>query len=185
MTATFFSSAAEFREWLSKHHQTDKELIVGFYKLNTDKPSMTWSESVDQALCYGWIDGVRRTIDAESYSIRFTPRRVNSIWSDINIKKIETLTAQGLMQEAGLLIFNKRKPEKSSIYSFELKSQALNEEYENLFKANDKAWSYFENLAPSYRKRIVLWIMSAKQKATQLSRLQKAISESEKGNRVY
>ena len=153
MTATFFSSAEEFRNWLKANHQTASELIVGYYKISTGKPSMTWSESVDQALCFGWIDGVRRTIDGESYSIRFTPRRANSIWSEINIKKVETLTAQGLMQEAGLLIFSKRNPEKSSIYSFEVRSQELKEEYEVQFKTNKKAWAYFNNLAPSYRKR--------------------------------
>lgn len=185
MIATFFASAEEFRYWLMANHQTASELIVGYYKVATGKPSMTWSESVDQALCFGWIDGVRRTIDAESYCIRFTPRRANSIWSGVNIKKVEQLTAEGLMQEAGILAFSKRKAEKSGIYSFEIEVQDLSEEYSNQFKTNTKAWAFFNSLAPSYKKNIVHWIMSAKQKSTQLSRLEKAISESEKSKRAY
>ena len=108
MAATFFATQAEFRKWLEKHHKNETELLVGFYKLDSGKPSMTWSESVDQALCFGWIDGVRRSIDKESYSIRFTPRKKTSNWSAINIKKMEELTKAGLMTEAGQKAFIER-----------------------------------------------------------------------------
>lgn len=185
MQAIFFKDKNEFRTWLEANYLTTKELIVGFYKIGSGKPSITWPESVDQALCFGWIDGVRRSIDAESYCIRFTPRRANSIWSEINIRKVEELTAQGLMLPAGLDAFAKLKPEKSGIYSFEYKTFVLSQDFEQQFKANEKAWSFFTNLAPSYQKRIVHWIMSAKQTSTQTSRLQQAIAESEKGNRAY
>ncbi|HEX2395089.1 MAG TPA: hypothetical protein VHI78_07065, partial [Bacteroidales bacterium] len=125
MAPLFFKNAGEFRKWLEGNYKTEKEVIVGFYKTKTGKPSMTWSESVDQALCFGWIDGIRRSIDEESYCIRFTPRNPNSIWSSINIKKIEYLTMKGLMKPEGIEVFKKRKQEKSGIYSFENRPKHL------------------------------------------------------------
>jgi uncharacterized protein YdeI (YjbR/CyaY-like superfamily) len=119
MTATFFAKQSEFRKWLDKNHKKETELLVGFYKINSGKPSMTWSQSVDEALCFGWIDGVRKSIDKDSYQIRFTQRKPTSIWSAVNIKKIEELTKQGLMQPAGLVSFENRKENKSKIYSYE------------------------------------------------------------------
>src|SRR6187549_476911 len=116
---TFFATQSDFRKWLEKNHSKATELFVGFYKVDSGKPSMTWSESVDQAICFGWIDGVRKSIDKDSYFIRFTPRKPTSIWSAINIKKVEELTKQGLMQPAGLASFEKRTEGKSRIYSFE------------------------------------------------------------------
>src|SRR3954466_13273011 len=121
MTPTFFTKQSDFRKWLQKNHKKETELLVGFYKVNSGKPSMTWSESVDEALCFGWIDGVRRTIDETAYQIRFTPRKASSIWSAVNIKKVEELKKKGLMKEAGLEAFSKRKEERSAIYSHEKK----------------------------------------------------------------
>lgn len=184
MNPTFFQNQNDFRDWLEKNHQSKKELLVGFYKVGTKKLSMTWSESVDQALCFGWIDGVRKSIDEESYSIRFTPRKPTSIWSAINIKKMEELTKAGLIKPAGLDAFKLRKENKSGIYSHETENVNLSAEYENQFKANKKAWEFFEKQAPSYKKVMTHWIMSAKQQKTQLSRLEKTISESEIGKRV-
>ncbi|MCE3075704.1 YdeI/OmpD-associated family protein [Chryseobacterium gwangjuense] len=184
MSATFFPTPQEFRNWLEKNHQNEKELLVGFFKVGTKKPSITWSESVDQALCFGWIDGVRKSIDDESYSIRFTPRKSTSIWSAINIKKIEDLTKAGLMTPEGLKAFELRKEEKSGIYSHEKELATLNPEFEKQFKANKKAWEFFNNQAPSYKKVMLHWIMQAKQEKTRLSRLEKTIRESELGKRV-
>lgn len=184
MSATFFPTPQEFRNWLEENHQNEKELLVGFYKVGTKKPSMTWSESVDQALCFGWIDGVRKSIDIESYSIRFTPRKSTSIWSAINIKKIEDLTKAGLMTPQGLKAFGLRKEEKSAIYSHEKEPATLDPEFKKQFKAHKKAWDFFNNQAPSYKKVMIHWIMSAKQEKTRLSRLEKTIRESELGKRV-
>ncbi|MFY7844522.1 YdeI/OmpD-associated family protein [Chryseobacterium gambrini] len=184
MTATFFPTPEDFRKWLEKNHTTEKELLVGFWKVGTKKPSMTWSESVDQALCFGWIDGVRKSIDDESYSIRFTPRKPTSIWSAVNIRKVEELTKTGLMTEAGRKAFELRKEEKSAIYSHEKEPATLDPEFEKQFKANKKAWEFFSNQAPSYKKVMLHWIMSAKQEKTRLSRLEKTIRESELEKRV-
>jgi len=184
MAPTFFADQNEFRNWLEKNHQKEKELLVGFYKVNSKKPSMSWSESVDQALCFGWIDGVRKSIDSESYTIRFTPRKTSSIWSAINIKKMKDLTQSGLMTEAGLKAFSFRTENKSKIYSHEKEPVPLDASYEKQFKANKTAWDFFEKQAPSYKKVMIHWIMSAKQEKTRQSRLEKTISESEKLKRV-
>jgi len=184
MSATFFPTPQDFRDWLEKNHQTEKELLVGFYKVGTKKPSMTWSESVDQALCFGWIDGVRKSIDDESYSIRFTPRKPTSIWSAINIKKVEDLTKAGLMTSEGLKAFELRKEEKSAIYSHEKELATLDPAFEKQFRTNKKAWEFFNSQAPSYQKVMLHWIMRAKQEKTRLSRLEKTIRESEQGKRV-
>ena len=184
MSATFFPTPQDFRNWLEKNHKSEKELLVGFYKVGTKKPSMAWSESVDQALCFGWIDGVRKSIDEESYSIRFTPRKPTSIWSAINIKKVEDFIKAGLMTPEGLKAFELRKPERSAIYSHEKELATLYPDYEKQFKANKKAWEFFNNQAPSYKKVMLHWITSAKQEKTRLSRLEKTIRESEQGKRV-
>jgi len=184
ITPIFFSNQQEFRKWLTKNHKKETELIVGYYKVGTGKPSMTWSHSVDQALCFGWIDGVRRSIDSESYCIRFTPRKQTSRWSDVNIKKVAELIKQGLMQPAGVEIFNKRKREESKLYSFENAGKQLAQNLEKKFKANKAAWSFFTKQAPSYKKMIVHWITSAKREETQLTRLEQAITESVKQKRI-
>lgn len=175
MTAIFFASQEEFRKWLAKHHKKEKELLVGYYKMASGKPTMTWSQSVDQAICFGWIDGVRRTIDHERYCIRFTPRRPNSIWSAINIRKVEELKKSGRMTPAGQKVFDTRKESKSRIYSYENEPVVLSPAYERQFKKNKAAWNYFIEQAPSYKKIMIHWIMNAKQEKTQLSRLEKTI----------
>lgn len=181
----FFKTPEEFRSWLEKNHKIKTELYVGYYKKATGKPTMTWSQSVDEALCFGWIDGIRRSIDKESYCNRFTPRRESSRWSTVNIKKVEELIKSGMMQPAGLQIYNKRKEEMSGISSYESEAKQLHEELENKFKENKTAWEYFSRQAPSYKRTIIHWILSAKQEKTKLARLEKTITESEKQKRVY
>jgi uncharacterized protein YdeI (YjbR/CyaY-like superfamily) len=184
MAILFFENQLKFRAWLDTNHDKEKELLVGFYKVNSGKPSMSWSESVDQALCFGWIDGVRRSLDNESYCIRFTPRKPNSTWSAINIKKIEVLTHAGLMKPEGLNAFSVRKEEKSKIYSHERELVELNLDYANQFKQDKLAWDFFINQAPSYRKVVIHWIMSAKQEKTKQSRLDKTITVSRRQMRL-
>ena len=184
MDVIYFSDELEFRKWLDKNHNEEKELLIGFYKVGSGKPSMTWSQSVDQAICYGWIDGIRRSVDAERYTIRFTPRKRTSIWSDINIKKVEDLTAKGLMKPAGIEIFKLRRDSHSGIYSHEKAEEKLSAEFEKKFKANKKAWEFSQSQAPSYKKVLYHHIMTARQEKTRISRLEKLISKSEKGLRV-
>jgi uncharacterized protein YdeI (YjbR/CyaY-like superfamily) len=178
MDITFFENQKLFRDWLEKNHLKKTEIIVGFYKVKSKKPSLTWSESVDQALCFGWIDGIRRTINHESYSIRFTPRKAKSIWSAINIKKIENLTKAGLMKPEGLKAFELKNDKYSKIYSHENSPLDLSKEYIKEFEKYPVAFQYFKNQAPSYQKVIIHWIMSAKKDETKLSRLQKVIESS-------
>ena len=182
---TFFAKQSEFRKWLQKNHKKETELLVGFYKVGSGKPSMTWPQSVDEALCFGWIDGVRRSIDKDSYQIRFTQRKSTSIWSAINIKKIEELTKQGLMQPAGLASFEKRTESKSKIYSYEKDKVDLTQDFKKQFKANKRAWDYFQSLAPSYRKVSAHWVMSAKQGMTKTKRLNQLISDSAAGTNQW
>lgn len=179
MSPIFFKNQSEFREWLIKNHLHETELLVGFHKINTNKPSMTWSQSVDEALCFGWIDGVRRSVNTDSYSIRFTPRKATSIWSAINIKKVEDLTELGLMQPAGIASFKLRKENKSRIYTHEIEEVHFSDEFEKIFKANEKAWNFFQTLAPSYKKVSKNWVMSAKQEVTRVKRLNELITDSE------
>lgn len=180
----FFDKPAAFRAWLEENHHTHKELLVGFYKKDSGKPSITWPESVDEALCYGWIDGIRRSIDPDSYSIRFTPRKPTSIWSAVNIKKIAELTKKGLMKPQGVAAFEKRSESKSAIYSFENEAKSLDPVYEKLFRANKTAWDFFSSQPPGYQKLNIYRVMSAKQENTQRSRLEKLIAESEAGRRI-
>ena len=176
---TYFATPLDFRKWLQENHDQTTELLVGFYKVESGKSSITWPQSVNEALCFGWIDGVRKSIDAASYCIRFTPRKLNSIWSAVNIKKVEELTQKGLMQPAGLASFGLRKEEKSKIYAYEKDEVAFSGSLEAQFRANQKAWAFFESLAPSYRKVSTHWVMSAKQETTRLKRLQELINDSE------
>jgi uncharacterized protein YdeI (YjbR/CyaY-like superfamily) len=185
MKPIFFKNQDKFREWLEKNHNKETELIVGFYKVNSGRHNMTWSQSVDQALCYGWIDGIRRSIDNESYCIRFTPRRAGSIWSAVNIKKIGDLTKKGLMHPAGAEVFANRKISETNLYSFENENKTLSGKYESEFKSNKLAWEFFSKQAPSYKRTTIFYIMSAKQEETRIRRLRKTISESEKGNKIY
>lgn len=184
MTIAFFAGQSDFRKWLEKNHQKENELLVGFYKVGSGKPSMTWTQSVDEALCFGWIDGVRKSIDKDSYSIRFTPRKPKSIWSAVNIQKVEELMKQGLMRPAGLAAFEKREESKSKIYSYEKVPVKLSAEFEKKFAANEKAWTFFQAQAAYYRNRATNSVMSAKQETTKLNRLEKLITESEAGQKV-
>ena len=179
----FFKTSSAFPKWLEKNHDKKTEVFVGYYKKGSDKKTMTWLESVDEALCFGWIDGVRKSIDAESYCNRFTPRRPASNWSAINIKKIEELTTKGLMHPAGVAAFNKRTEIKSKIYSYEKEPVELAPEFEKLFKANKKAWTFFQSQGLYYQKQAINWVMTAKQQATRVSRLKKLIAVSEEEKR--
>ncbi len=185
MEPVFFNDKLEFRQWLEQNHDKETELLVGFYKVGSGRKNMSWSESVDQALCYGWIDGVRRSLGADSYCIRFTPRKPDSNWSAINIKKVEALSSEGLMHQSGLDIFNKRKEANSAVYSYENEITKLPANLEKLFKKNKKAWMFFNAQAPSYKKTVCRWINSAKQQSTKVRRLEKVIAESEAGRRVF
>lgn len=183
-SVTFFKTQDDFREWLEINHEKETELIVGFYKVKSGKPSMNWSQSVDQALCFGWIDGIRKSMDEESYSIRFTPRKNTSNWSEINIKKVEELTRAGLMKPAGMKAFSFRKESKSGIYSYENEAESFDYQDEKLFRENEKAWEFFMKQTPSYRKAVVRWIYSAVQEITRQSRLEKTIKQCEQQKRI-
>lgn len=182
--ATFFATPAEFRHWLEQHHETEKELYVGFYKVGSGKPSITWPQSVDEALSFGWIDGIRKSIDETSYMIRFTPRKTKSIWSAVNLKRIGELIEQNLVKPAGLKVFQERDPKKAGLYSHERENQPLDPAFEAQLKANEKAWQFFHKQAPSYQKAVRNWIMSAKQVETRLKRLANLIDESENSQKV-
>lgn len=179
----FFKTPADFRKWLDKNHDKETELLVGFYKTGSGKPSITWPESVDQALCFGWIDGIRRSIDEESYSIRFTPRKKSSIWSAVNIKKVAELKEKGLMMPAGLEAYSHRKEEKSNVYSFENKDKGLDDASIEKFKKNKKAWEFFQSQAPWYQRAASWWVISAKKEETREKRLSTLIEDSANGKR--
>jgi uncharacterized protein YdeI (YjbR/CyaY-like superfamily) len=169
----FFAKPQDFRKWLKAHHGNTSELWVGFYKKSSGRPSITWPESVDEALCVGWIDGLRKTIDAESYKIRFTPRKKTSNWSAVNIGRARELTKRGRMRAAGLKAFELRKEEKSGIYAYEnRKSAVLGEAAEQRFQARPKAWEFFQRLPASYRQTLIWWVVSAKREETRQERLE-------------
>jgi uncharacterized protein YdeI (YjbR/CyaY-like superfamily) len=184
MDVTFFATQAEWREWLEGHHSTATELWVGFHKKVTGRPSMTWPQSVDEALCFGWIDGVRKSLDGESYTIRFTPRKPGSTWSAVNVRRVGELTALGLMRPAGLKAFEERDAAKWRQYSYERAKVTLGGEFEAQLRANPAAWAFFEGQPPSYRKVATWWVMSAKREETQRKRLATLIAESEQGKRI-
>jgi uncharacterized protein YdeI (YjbR/CyaY-like superfamily) len=181
---TYFPSATAFRAWLEAHHLTARELLVGFHKAGTGIASMTWTESVREALCFGWIDGVRTRVDESRYTIRFTPRKPGSIWSAVNVRHVEELVAAGLMQSAGLAAYERRKDSKVGVYSFEQRSVELPEPYASQFRTQRKAWNWFSASAPSYRKAAVWWVVSAKQEATRARRLATLMDCSARGERL-
>jgi uncharacterized protein YdeI (YjbR/CyaY-like superfamily) len=184
MNPIFFPTQSDFRRWLEENHETAIEIIVGYYNVKSGKGGMTWSESVDQALCFGWIDGVRRKIDEESYSNRFTPRKAKSNWSAVNIAKIAELTEKGLMKPAGIAAFEKRKEEKSAVYAYENELKQFSGEFEKRFQANEAAWNFFESQANWYRKQMISWVMTAKQEATREKRFTKLVAESASGRKL-
>jgi len=182
--AVYFESPAAFRRWLAANHDTAPELVVGFHKAHTGKPSLTWPESVDEALCFGWIDGVRRRVDDDRYTIRFTPRRRNSLWSFVNVRRVKALTEQGRMQPAGLAAFEARRAERGGAYSFEQPLTKLTPAEIRTFKANKPAWRFFEEQPPGYRKTAVFWVTSAKKPETRTRRLATLIADSAAGLRI-
>jgi uncharacterized protein YdeI (YjbR/CyaY-like superfamily) len=184
MKPTFFRTPSAFHKWLEKHHARTDELLVGYYKKDSGKPSITWPESVDEALCFGWIDGIRKSIDDISYAIRFTPRRPNSTWSSINIARARALIEQGQMQPAGLKAYQVKRENKSGIYSYEQRGAELVEPYNQLLKKNKAACEFFQAQPASYRKAISWWIISAKKEETRLKRLEKLMAYSIQGQRM-
>ena len=181
----FFVSPSAFREWLETHHESALELWVGFHKKATGRPSLTWPESVDEALCFGWIDGIRKSVNAEAYVIRFTPRKPTSIWSNVNIKKAQALVATGRMRPAGLRAFEARDAKKSGIYAFEQRKNArLAPGEEKQFRANKSAWKFFEAQPLGYRQVVTWWVISAKRPETRERRLGTLIDDSAAGRRI-
>jgi uncharacterized protein YdeI (YjbR/CyaY-like superfamily) len=185
MEPTFFAAPADFRAWLERHHDSVSELLVGFHKKGSGRPSITWPQSVDQALCFGWIDGVRRRIDDASYSIRFTPRKTRSIWSAVNVKRMGELVEQGLAAPAGLAAFERRTEKRTGIYSYERSTPAaLEPEQEARLRANDRAAAWFDAQPPGYRRTAAHWVTSAKRPETRERRLSQLIACSEAGRNV-
>jgi uncharacterized protein YdeI (YjbR/CyaY-like superfamily) len=183
--ATFFSTAAAFRNWLEANHGSAPELWVGFYKKSSRRPSITWPESVDEALCFGWIDGIRKSLGEEAYVIRFTPRRRGSNWSNVNIRRVEVLLRASRMHPAGVRAFEARDAKKSGVYLFEQrKSPKLEPSALEQFRANRKAWAFFEAQPPGYRRLATHWVSSAKRPETRERRLATLIHDSAAGRRI-
>jgi len=182
--ATFFRSPAEFRDWLEEHHDTAPELWVGFFKKGAGETGITYQEALDQALCFGWIDGVRKTIDATRYANRFTRRQPKSPWSVVNIERVGELMRLGLMRPPGLAAFEGRDEAKARQYSFERSAAKLDDAYKETMRANPEAWQFFQAQPPSYRRVATWWVMSAKREETRLKRLATLIADSERGRRL-
>jgi len=184
MKIAHFSSQEEFRKWLVKNHAAASELFVGFHKKSSGKKGATYSEALDEALCFGWIDGVRRSIDADSYMIRFTPRKPKSIWSLVNVRHVERLQKAGKMTEQGLKAFALREKHRTGIYSFEQKRPGLSAKFKKLFRANGPAWEFFSRQAPWYQRTAGHWVVRAKQEETRLRRFAKLVEVSVNGQRL-
>lgn len=181
----FFRTPGAFRRWLTRHGTSATELLVGFFKVDSGKPSLTWSESVDEALCFGWIDGVRKRLDDVSYQIRFTPRRPDSTWSAINVAKVEVLISQGRMRPPGLQAYARRAVQRSRVYSYEQDGPPILSAPElALFEENPAAWQFFNSTSPSYRRAIVHWVASARQTATRARRLSRLVDSCAAGKRL-
>ena len=184
MNPHYFTSAVKFHQWLEKHHATAAELWVGFYKKSWGKSSITYQDALDEALCFGWIDGIRKTVDEDRYTIRFTPRKPGSIWSNVNIKRVKGLIALGRVMPAGLVVFQARKQEKSGVYSYENRPRQLDAEYEKKFRADQKAWEFIQSQAPYYQRTTCGWVMTAKKEETRLRRLAILMADSAQGRRI-
>jgi uncharacterized protein YdeI (YjbR/CyaY-like superfamily) len=184
MKIIFFNSSSDLRDWFEEKHDKTSELWVGFYKKQSGRASITYPEALDEALCFGWIDGVRKKIDESSYVIRFSPRRPNSVWSAVNIKRAEELKKRGLMKPVGLEAFEKRDRSESSTYSYENRPHQFEAIYERKFRANKKAWDFFSTQPPGYRRTAIWWVVSAKKEETRLRRLLQLINDSEKGIKI-
>jgi uncharacterized protein YdeI (YjbR/CyaY-like superfamily) len=185
MSATYFASPAELRRWLAKNHGAKREVLIGFYKKGAKKKGVTYQEALDEALCFGWIDGVRKSVDDARYTIRFTPRKARSNWSEVNIARVAELKAAGRMEEPGLRAFESYNPEKTRAYAYEARATAtLDPGHERELRANARAWKFFEAQAPSYQRVAKYWIATAKQDETKRPRLAKLIECSEDGERL-
>jgi uncharacterized protein YdeI (YjbR/CyaY-like superfamily) len=185
MKPKFFPTPSRFRAWLVANHETETELLVGFHKRGSGKPSITWPESVDEALCFGWIDGVRRSLGETSYTIRFTPRGPASVWSAVNAARVGELTKLGRMHDAGRRAFAARRPERTAIYAFERREPAkLSKAQEKRLRANRRASAFFDSQPPGYRKTATHWVISAKQAETRERRLSQLIADSAASLRI-
>jgi len=184
MKPRFFATPLQFHNWLALNHDSEKEILAGFHKKTSGKKSITYSEALDEALCFGWIDGVRKSLNDESYTIRFTPRRAKSIWSLVNVRHIERLQKEGRMQPSGVAAFDARDPKRTGIYAFENRPRKLSREFEKIARANKKAWEFFSAQPPFYKRTIAFWVMGAKKQETRLSRLNRLIDSSARGERV-
>ena len=184
MKPKFFSSPAQFRIWLEQNHDRETELLIGFHKKSSGKKSVTYNEALDEALCFGWIDGVRKNLNETSYTIRFTPRKARSIWSNVNVNHVERLIKEKRMHAAGLEAYARRDPKRTGIYAFENRPKELTPEYEKAFRANKTAWKFFEEQPPGYKNLAIFFVMSAKKEETRTKRLQRLIESSAKGVRI-
>lgn len=184
ISPTFFETPAAFRRWLEKHHATDKELWVGFYKVKSGKGGMVYRQALDEALCYGWIDGLLRSVDEDSYAQRFTPRKKDSSWSRVNVKRVHELLAEGRMRPSGIEAFARRAEDHTARYSFEQQGARLPRADERTFKASPQAWAFFSAQPASYRHAVTWWVVSARKEETRARRLQRLISESAAARRL-
>jgi uncharacterized protein YdeI (YjbR/CyaY-like superfamily) len=184
MQPKFFTEPKQFRQWLERNHDRATELLVGFHKKSSEKKSITYAEALDEALCFGWIDGVRKSFNETSYTIRFTPRKPRSIWSNVNVRHVERLTKAGRMHPAGITVYAQRDPKRTGIYSFENRPRELSPEFEKIFRQNKAAWKFFQEQPPGYKRLMVFRTMSAKKEETRQRRLQQLIESSEKGVRM-
>ena len=184
MKPAFFPAAEGFRKWLEEHHSVARELWVGFYKKSAGRASITWPESVAEALCVGWIDGIRKSVDESSYAIRFTPRTPRSIWSAVNIRRARALTEEGRMHPAGLRSFAARREYRSGIYSYEQRPEDLVEPYRSALRKHESAWSFFRSQPPHYRRAVNWWVVSAKREETRQKRLAALVEHSAAGRRI-
>lgn len=183
-TPRFFSSSAAFRKWLETNHASARELLVGFYRVESGKGGITYKEALDEALCFGWIDGLRKRYDADSYTVRFAPRTQGSIWSIVNTRRMETLVELGRPHASGLRVFEERDRKKSKLYSYEVGKCKLDDAYERQFRANPSAWDFYQAQAPWYRRVSCYWVMSAKKEETRLRRLATLIEDSAHQRRI-
>ena len=184
MKPRFFSTPADLKTWFEKNHESEAELLVGYYKKGSGKRSVTWPESVDEALCVGWIDGIRKSLDEERYTIRFTPRKPRSIWSTINVARARALEKEGRLKPAGRKAFAAREENRSGIYSYEQRRDRLGEPYGSLLRENAAASKFFEEQPQSYRRAAVWWVVSAKKEETRKIRLGRLIAHSARGRRI-
>ena len=180
----YFKSASEFRRWLEAHHDSASELVVGFYRVETGKPTMTWTEAVREALCFGWIDGLVKRVDDARYTRRFTPRKPGSIWSSVNVRHVESLTKEGRMHPAGLAAFRALRENRSGVYSFEQRLVELPDPFVSQLRGDDVAWAYWQSLPASYRRTVTWWVISAKQDVTRHKRCATLVAHCARRERI-